>query len=149
MKGRILIWSMLAVSLSLVLFSCATTGPAFEPVPPEQRADGGSVIYLYRPKAFGGAAVKFNLTINSTDEVALTNGSYYPYVCEPGDYTVTWTVGRDTLTASLTVEEGQAKYVRAKVKVTTFILFTMSKNYLDVVDTDTAQEEIAECSLLE
>jgi hypothetical protein len=149
MKGRMLTWSGLIVVLFTVLFGCATAGPAFEPVPPEQLSDGSAVIYLYRPSAFAGSAGKFRLTVNGTEEVALPNGSYYPFVCEPGNHTVEWTVGRETLTVTPTVEEGKAYYVRAKVKVTTFILFTVSKRHLDLVDPVTGREEIAKCGLVE
>jgi hypothetical protein len=155
MKRRFLTWSVPAALLTLVLFGCATTGPAFEPVSPERLSDGSSVIYLYRPKAFAGSAGKFNLTINGltingADEVALTNGSYYPYVCDPGDYTVEWNIiGGENPTATLTVDEGEAYYVRARVEVTTLILVTFSKNYLEVVEPSTGREEIAECGLVE
>jgi hypothetical protein len=87
--------------------------------------------------------------INATDEVALTNGSYHPYVCEPGDYTIVWTVGSRTPTVTLTVEEGESYYVRAQMSVVSFVLFTVSEYHLDLVDPVTGQEEILECGLVE
>lgn len=141
--------TLIIAFVASILFSCATTGPVFEQVPSEQIPEGSSVVYLYRPSSFAGWAAKFNISINNGDKIKLTNGGYYPYICGPGEYTITWTIGKKTPTVNISVEEGKEYYVKSWMKVIPLIVVTVSEYHLDLMEKSIAKEEILACKRIE
>lgn len=126
------------ITLSFVLFGCATSGPKFAEMKSSiarLSSDSGR-IYIYRKTAFG-AAIQPKVLING-EEVgqAVPNGFFF--VDRPaGNYEiVTSTEVKRKL--SLTLDNGQTRYVRLNVSMGFFV----GHVYPELVDNEVGESEI-------
>ena len=72
------------------------------------------VIYIYRPINLIGFASAFNVYSGQNMIVTLKNGTYYPYIVNPGERAL-WSqhnLGGGTSTVTVDVKEGKEIYVK-------------------------------------
>lgn len=75
---------------------------------------GKGVIYFYRPSHFAGSAAQMSVGINHTkgyDSIPLVNGTYYPYICEPGEVQI---LSPRNIHAVFNVEAGKTYYFKGE-----------------------------------
>lgn len=135
----------LKISLVLLGFflltGCATTGPKFADLAPtiSSVTPGSGRIYLYRTSAFGAAvqpAVKLNGEVIGK---AVPKGFFY-VDRKPGNYEII-TKTEVTRTLSLTLDEGQIRYVRLNISMGFFV----GHVYPELVGKETGESEIQNC----
>jgi hypothetical protein len=141
MKTRISVLPI--VALTVLLTGCAS-GPKFADVAPtltKVSPDSGR-IYFYRT-AISGAAVQPKVMVNG-DVAGTAKPKGFFYVDKPaGNYEVVTTteVARKL---SLTLENGQTRYVRLNISMGFFV----GHVYPELVDTAIGEKEIQECSYI-
>lgn len=141
MKTRSL-W-LLVLSLVGVAFmsGCATNGPAFakvDTIPPDK-----GLIYIYRPQAFQGGAVSYDVRVNDQVVTHLSNGGYCPYFAAPGEAQVSAKT-EATSSVTLDVKAGQTYYIRGGVNVG----FLVGRPHLMVMPGNVGAAEITDCKLI-
>ena len=144
MRNSILRVLSLLVVLSTVFIvtGCAPTllqvYQRIETIPPNK-----AIVYIYRPSAFIGGGVYYDVKANSKVVTTLWNGGYYPYIADPGEIEFSAkTESTDSVT--LDVKTGQAYYVKGTVGVG----FLLGRPHLTVVSANIAEAEITECKLI-
>lgn len=103
--------------------SAAPAAPATTPPPAANPAKPGAIgappagkgqVVFFRPSAFGGMAVWFNVRENGVALGKLTNGVYFVATLDPGPHTFTAaTENKDTL--KLEVDDGETYYVKGGI----------------------------------
>jgi len=139
-QGSWLLMVAAVVGLSL-MSGCATKGPAFtkvENIPPNK-----GLIYIYRPSAFGGAAVKYTVHVKDKATKRLTNGGYFPYFADVGENEV-WAKTEAKSSVTLDVKAGQTYYVKGGVRMG----FAVGRPDLAIVPESVGAAEVAECKLI-
>lgn len=127
--------------VALLAAGCATSGPKFTELSSTMAAipsDSGR-IYIYRTTALGAAiqpAVKLN---GETIGDAVPMGYFY-IDRKPGNYELETTT-EVTRKLSLTLEQGQQRYVRLNISMG----FLVGHVYPELIDDETAQKEIRNC----
>ena len=140
-KARSLWLAVLSLAGVAFMSGCATNGPAFakvETIP----ADKG-LIYIYRPQAFQGGAVSYDVRVNDAVVTHLSNGGYYPYFAAPGEAQVSAKT-EATSSVTLDVKAGQTYYVKGGVRIG----FLVGRPHLMVMANDVGASEIADCKLI-
>ena len=131
--------AVLAGLLALVL-GCATSGPTFSEMKDQRsiaaRAPGTGRIFLYRTVVLG-AAVQPKIYVND-EHVGKAVAKGFTYVDgPPGNYEVrTSTEVKRTL--SMTLEEGETRYVRLNISMGFFV----GHVYPELVENDVGEKEI-------
>ena len=100
--------------------------------------DGKSLVYIYRPSRFVGAAVHYTIN-DGNDKVSrihLYNGGYFEYFTEPGKHNFWLELSGNREDIIVNCEEGKAYFV--KVRTGEFFL----------VPNEIGQEEIRKCNKL-
>lgn len=134
-RRTILLFSAL-VCISMT--ACGASGPAFQPITDLQ--EDKALVYVYRPKAMAGSAIKPSITIGDTKMCGLASGGYIVKIVDPGEIEVNakTEVKRG---ASLQLERGESGYV--EMSITPGIMAGRPK--FTVVDNDYGKMEIAKC----
>lgn len=127
--------------LHLLIAGCAT-GPKFE----EYSAKisdvpvGSGRIYIYRPSSFG-FAITPNVVLNGAVVGESTAKGFFYVDRPPGAYKITTSTEVDR-TLSLTLDEGQVRYVRLRISLGFFV----GHVYPELVEPTVGQKEIECCS---
>jgi hypothetical protein len=134
--------SLLIIGCCAALISGCATGPKYNEVkasiPPLSQESGR--IYFYRTAVLG-AAVQPAVKLNG-QEIGTAKPKGFFYVDRaPGDYQVeTSTEVKRRL--SLTLDKGQARYVRLDISMGFFV----GHVYPELVENEAGEKEISECS---
>jgi hypothetical protein len=123
------------------LAGCATTGPKFTEISPKMwvLAPDKGRIYIYRTTTLG-AAVQPDVKINGEVVGSAVPRGFFYVDRQPGTYQMLVSTEVDR-TLSLLLEEGQTRYVRLNVSMG----FFMGHVYPELIDSEDAQKEIADC----
>lgn len=113
MKRRACILSIGAV---LLLGACMPAGTVTSPNSGFAPPTGKGLVVFYRPSAFAGGAIRFNVNHAEGSLGQLTNGTVLQKVVEPGPATF-WAqaISQDSIT--INVSAGQTYYVRGDVRM--------------------------------
>jgi len=130
--------SLCLVLVFILMTGCAASGPAFQMIP-DLQADK-AVVYVYRPKAFAGSAIKPSVTIGDTKMCSLAKGGYVVKIVDPGETEVSAKT-EVTKRVSLQLEPGQSGYVHMAIGMGVMV----GRAKLTVVDSDRGETEIVEC----
>jgi uncharacterized protein YceK len=131
---------VLAVLGVVMLSGCATLGSAYTPDAnaPKDKA----TVYVYRPSAFGGAAISYTVSVNGADVGSLPSGGYFVYYATPGETEFTAkTEARTSVT--LDTKAGETYYVKGTLGMGVFV----GHPHLTQVANDVGAKEIAGCKL--
>jgi hypothetical protein len=138
----------LLLSSFLLLTGCATiAGPMWLLSPVYSKVDkipdGAGLVYFYRPLAFFGFAIVYNVKTGENVITPLYNGGYYPYFSAPGEI-VFWAETYQTSSVTLDVKAGQTYYIKGEVGS-----WLHSRTpHLMVVAPEIAEKEIVDCKLI-
>lgn len=127
--------------LHLLVAGCAS-GPKFE----DYSAKIGDVpvgngrIYVYRPSSLG-FAIAPEVVLNGNVVGGSTAKGFFYVDRPPGEYKLTTSTEVDR-SLSLTLDEGQVRYVRLSVALGFFVAHV----YPELVESSVGQEEIRSCS---
>src|SRR5579859_1145981 len=135
--------SMKAMGLALTLGAvtvlssgCATLGSAYAPDThaPKDKA----TVYIYRPSGFGGAAISYTVSVNGTEVLPLSSGSYFVYYAAPGENEFTAKTEAKT-SVTVDIKAGQTYYVKGTMGMGVFV----GHPHLTQVTNDVGAKEIA------
>jgi len=141
MRVKVLSKLLFLLMLSFLLTACATTGPKFNELAPSisNLAPGMGRIFIYRTSVIGGLIqpeVKLNGEVIGR---AVPKGFFYVDK-KPGNYVITIST-EVTRKLSLTLDEGQIRYVRLNVSMGFFV----GHIYPELVEPQVAEKEIQNC----
>lgn len=91
---------------TLVLLLCFLFLPQLR-----SQEESASKIIIYRETNFAGSAISYKVFINKEMVVKLRNGSYYEYICAPGEYLV-YLKENPARVVRIYAEEGKTNYIR-------------------------------------
>jgi hypothetical protein len=133
----------LLVSSFLLFIGCATwlLGPVYSKV--DKIPDDAGLVYFYRPFAFGGGGLAYDVKTGDTLITTLYNGGYYPYFSSPGEKEF-WAETESISSVTLDIKPGQTYYIKGEVGVG----FMLWRPHLMVVAPEIAEKEIADCKLI-
>ena len=132
----------LFLSTLLLMTGCITTlGPVYSKI--EKIPDNAGLVYLYRPSAFFGGGLSYDVKTGETVITNLKNGGYYPYFSAPGEKEF-WAKTEAKSSVTLDVKAGQTYYIKGEVGA--FIL--VPRPHLMVVAPEIAEKEIVNCNLI-
>lgn len=120
---------------------CATGAP-FQPV--AEIPDDKALVYIYRPGAFFGGGVVYDVHVGETEIVALRSAGYFPYFAIPGE-TEFWARTEAKATVATNLEKGETYYLRGGVGIGFFI----GHPKLTFVSEEEGASEIQDTTLLE
>ena len=129
------------LGIYLLLSGCATLGPVYQKVDPIP--EGTGIVYIYRPSAFGGSGVSYDVKVGETVITTLYNGGYHPYVSKPGEIEF-WAKTESRSAVTLDIAPGQIYYLKGTVGIGFFV----GRPHLMVIPEETALKEIGECKLI-
>jgi len=127
---------------AFVLSGCTIGGSAFQKVGTIQQDE--AVVYVYRPQAFVGGGVMYDLYANGQKLTTLVHTSYIPYKAPAGDVTfrVITAMHGYQATLDLKTEPGKSYYVRGG---TERIKGGHHQPTLTLVPNDVGEAEISRC----
>ncbi len=125
----------------LLLYSCASLGPAFQKV--DKVPDNIGLVYIYRPSSIVGSAISPDIKVGETVITTLYNGGYYSYFAKPGEVEF-WAKTESTSSVTLDIKAGQTYYIKGTVGIGFFV----GRPHLMVVTPDVGEKEIAACKLI-
>src|SRR5262250_739163 len=131
----------LLLSSFLLITGCASLGPVYSKV--DKIPDNSGLVYLYRPSAFFGVGVLFNVKTGDRIITTLYNGGYYPYFSAPGEKEF-WAQTESKSSVTLDVKPGETYYIKGEVGVG----FLVGRPHLMAVDPEIAEKEIVDCKLI-
>lgn len=126
----------------LVVAGCTIGGAAFQKVGNLEQDE--AIVYIYRPRAFFGGGVIYDLYASGKKLTSLVHTSYIPYVAPAGKTTfkaVTQVHGYQE-TLELTTEPGKTYYIKGDTHRITSGRFRPT---LTVVPNSVGEVEIKEC----
>lgn len=130
-------FSVVGILMILLLTTgCASLGPAFEQV--ASMPNGKALIYVYRPSAFVGGGVSYDININKKVIAPLRNGGYFPYFADPGK-TEVWAKTEVRRSVVFVAEAGDTYYVKGGIMMGILV----GRPHLEIVDATIAKTEIA------
>lgn len=143
MNPRIRTAFLISVVVSgLALMSgCATSGPKFSKV--ENIPEGKGLIYIYRPSAFKGGAIFYDVNVNDKVVTTLRSGGYFPHFANAGENEV-WAKTEAKSSVTLDVKPGKTYYVKGETRIG----FLMGRPELTIQPPEVGAAEVAECNLL-
>jgi len=108
-------WICFLIFSSLFISNCASTYLTVQdtqsfPKPPDDKG----IIYFYRPSAFAGAAVSYDIRLNDNIIGAVRNGTYFYKMLEPGSY-VFWARTEAKKEINMEIESGKNQYIKCGV----------------------------------
>lgn len=138
---RRVIAQIAAVVVFGTAIGCAPTlGDAYKRV--ETVPSAKALVYIYRPSGLGGA-VYYDVKANGKVVTTLYNGTYYPYVTDPGEIEFSAkTEASDEVT--IDAKTNQTYFLRGTVGLGFFV----GHPHLMVVPAEEAEKEIGDCKLL-
>jgi len=107
--------SRMAVCLAglLLLVACESVPTGHTYCTVQNVPSGKGVVYLFRPSLPYEYGVVFDVTANGAPLIGLGDGTYYPYVSDPGMVTfASDRSGEKTATLQMRVDAGQSYYVK-------------------------------------
>lgn len=130
---------LLECVLAIILVGCSAHGPAWQEA---QLPASRSVIYVYRPYAFAGSALRPTVNCGEGPGIALSPGGYHLFVVEAGSVACeAQSIASSAVT--IKVEAGQQYYVREELDWG----LVVGGPRLFVVGQDIGRSEIQECKL--
>lgn len=146
MKKRIsmILMPVIAITCAVYLTGCASLqGPEFSKV--TKIPEGKAVVYFYRPKAFFGGAVSYDIWLDGVNVpfVHVYNGGYFPYIANPGKAVFKAKTEAEK-EVTIEVKAGQSYYVLCSVGVG----FWVGRPHLELMAKETAEADIKSCRLL-
>jgi hypothetical protein len=136
-------------AVSIFATGCAVQGRPFERVsPPPAHA----VIYVYRPYAYGGSALRPEVTCGE-DTVRIGPGGYHAFIV-PADQKITCTTHSDVAADEVEIHTStRVTYLREEIGwglLQPKIAFQSNgQPHLNPIDNDAAQTEIQSCCVQE
>jgi hypothetical protein len=135
----------LVVMIVALFTSCGTTGKFIKVSNSFPAAENGKgVVYFYRPSAFTGAAVSYNIFHDNQIIGASKNGKYFYYQSNPGlqVFSATTEVKREL---AVDIETGKSYYVKSSV----VLGFLVGRPKFSIENESIALEEIKKCQMIE
>lgn len=136
---------LLSISVMLVgvllLFSCASLGPAYQKI--DKIPDNTGLVYIYRPSSFVGGGISPDIKVGETVITTLYSGGYYPYFSKPGEVEF-WAKTESKSAVTLDIKPGQVYYIKGSIGVGFFV----GRPHLMVVSPEVGEKEIAGCKLI-
>lgn len=144
-KFKILFLSLIASIFLLVnITGCAAKGPNFSSL--SMPTEGKSTVYIYRPWAFTGGAVSYEIFDSGVKiSPSLSAGSYIIYVTEPGDHKF-YTENKGLVAdreVFITTEPNKDYFLRALTKN----YFAFIAIEIKPIEKSVALEELKDCGL--
>jgi hypothetical protein len=140
--------SMKAMGIALTLGAvtvlssgCATLGSAY--TPDNHAPKDKATVYVYRPSGFGGAAISYTVSVNGTEVLPLSSGSYFVYYAGPGENEFTAKTEAKT-SVTVDIKAGETYYVKGSMGMGVFV----GHPHLTQVTNDVGAKEIAACKLV-
>ncbi|NOY84233.1 MAG: hypothetical protein GXO96_05325 [Nitrospirae bacterium] len=134
---RILPFFLFLITLS----GCANLGPVYRNVDSIPQKKG--LVYIYRPSAFVGGGVSYNVKTGEKVITTLYSGGYYPYFSDPGEVEF-WAKTESKSAVTLDVKTGETYYLKGTVGVG----FLIGRPHLMFVTPDIAKTEIQRTKLI-
>jgi len=108
----------LIISISILILSgCANTGARFNSSTLESAPDDKALVYFYRPSAFQGSAISFNIVANGIKIGELDNGAYTKITLTPDTYKVhSQTMAIDRI-STFVFEAGKTYFIRSFIEM--------------------------------
>jgi hypothetical protein len=146
MKKRIVSFliPVIAISFAVFLAGCASfDGPQFSKF--EQVPQGKAIVYFYRPKAFVGGAVSYDVWVDGINVpfTRIYNGGYFPYIADPGKILFKAKTEAEKEIA-IDAKSGEAYYIWCSVGMGLFV----GRPHLEQVTREVAEPDIKNCRLL-
>ncbi|MGE8723363.1 DUF2846 domain-containing protein [Leptospira terpstrae] len=127
----------------LLLLNCNTIKPngnTFSPILKTESDKG--LVYIYRPNLLTGSAISFIIKANGNPIIELNNGSYKPFLFNPGEVTFeAETLGATSIT--MDIKEGEVYFLKGNVLLGPII----GKPFLTLVPNEIGEKEINNCIL--
>ncbi|TGL52844.1 DUF2846 domain-containing protein [Leptospira meyeri] len=131
------------IAIFMLLLNCNSIQPngnTFSPILKTESDKG--LVYIYRPKLFTGSAISFIIKANGNPIIELSNGSYKPFLFNPGEVTLeAETLGATSIT--MDIKEGEVYFLKGNVLLGPII----GKPFLTLVPNEIGQKEIIDCIL--
>ena len=145
MSKTTLVGLMVAAGAVLFLSGCGASGAQFSQFATPKQDQG--LVYVYRPKAFGGSGVYYDIHVtnpSTPDLIAgeLVNGSYVQIDVPSGESEV-WGKTESKSSVTLDIKKGETYCVKGGVGIG----FLLGRPNLEIVDMDTCKKEIVETKL--
>mgnify|MGYP000090626027 CR=1 FL=1 len=108
----------LIISISILILSgCANTGARFNSSTLESAPDDKALVYFYRPSAFQGSAINFNIIANGVKIGELDNGAYTKRTLKPNTYKIhSKTMAIDRI-STFVFEAGKTYFIRSFIEM--------------------------------
>jgi hypothetical protein len=129
------------LSSFLLITGCASLGPVYSKV--DKIPDNSGLVYFYRPSAYLGGGMSYDVKTGETVITTLPNGGYYPYFSAPGEKEF-WAQTESKSSVTLDVKAGKTYYIKGEIGVG----FLVGRPHLMVVAPEIAEKEIADCKLI-
>ena len=139
---------LLLFSLSLLIYSCASTSKA--PIEKSEEAKSFSApenkgsVYLYRTGRAVGAAGQLGVKINGVDAGGTGPGTFFKWDLNPGTYTFLSATGESSAVVQLEVKPGQVYFIRQDSRLG----IDKGRVTMKEVDSKKGQAEVKSCKLL-
>lgn len=133
---------LLVSMVSIFLVGCATSGPKFTELMPSIAnlpPDTGR-IYVYRSGGFAGSAIQPDVKLNGEVVGSAVPKGFFYVDRKPGTYEILTSTEVDRK-LSLTLENGQTRYVRLGISMGFFV----GHVYPELVEPEVGQKEIQDC----
>ena len=139
-----LLYRIIVVMPVLLATACSHTTSSFVAAPED--ADGGSVVYIYRPSSPSNFMFSPRLIIDDQERFKIGNGDYRYVYLQAGEHTLGLNATNQYSSGqaiTLEVEPGQSHYIRINTSLT-FEAEKMNtrKFWIEVVDESAALSEI-------
>jgi hypothetical protein len=139
-KKKLIILIVLLGCLSSFV-GCTSLGPIYKKV--DTIPEGKGLVYLYRPGAFFGGGISYDVKVGDNVITTLYPGGYYPYFSNPGEIEF-WGKTEARTAVTLDVKPGQIYYVKGTVGIGILV----GRPHLIVVPPEEAEQEITDCKLI-
>lgn len=131
---------------ALTLTGCGATGPKFTSI--EIPQENESLVYVYRPSSFVGAAISYDIHVkekDSSDKVigSLSNGGYIKYITKPKKVEF-WAKTESTSSVTLDMKPNTMYCIKGELDMG----FIVGRPDLKVIDNKICQEELKDTSAI-
>ena len=136
--------TFIGILATLILTGCGATGPKFQAIEIPQKSE--SLVYVYRPSAFMGAAMSFDIHVKSkdgSDKVigSLSNGSYIKYITKPKKVEF-WAKTEAKSSLTLDMKANTMYCIKGEMGMG----FLVGRPHLSIVENKLCQQELKETS---
>ena len=138
--------TLLGVVIALTLTGCGATGPKFTAIEIPQKNQ--SLVYVYRPSSFMGAAMSYDIHVKDKDDSdkvigSLSNGGYIKYITKP-EKVEFWAKTESTSSVTLDMKANTMYCIKGEINMG----FIVGRPHLTIIDNKICKEELKETSAI-